>query len=573
MVGRRASSEAWRCCAFAGLAALFLLAGCTTGHYRKSADDEAYRIIQQKQKAVFGGTNDFSIATPYSNRKPEEIRSQDIIRERSVPNERRIGLSDALDLAVTNNRAYQFRKETLYLTALNLTRDRHDFGPQFFAGATVDGERDSSGERSAGISSQAGVSQLLKTGARLGVTVANDVLRYYTGDPRPTATTRLSVNLFQPLLRGAGASIVAEGLTQSERNVIYEVRAFSHYQRTFALDVVSAFFRLLQQKDTVRNEYNNYLNLVRARERAEALSRDRLPAFQVDQARQDELRARSRYISTTERYVATVDTLKSLLGLPISESLTLDDTDLENLKTLGLPPVPLTDEKAFACAIEHRLDLLNEIDRFEDSKRKVKVAADQLKPDFNIFANASLRSEGPEDYTRFDLNRYQAGAGVELNLPLDRLRERNTFRASLVSFERQVRSFAQTLDDTRNELRQDLRALDQARQNYDIQKLAVELADRRVESVELLLLAGRAQIRDQLEAASAQVQARNSLTQAVVDYHLARLNLLIDLGVLNTDRSRFWMAEQPIPGTTDNPDAKPSPPNDDVIPPEKLFGN
>src|SRR5690606_34926554 len=124
-----------------------------------------------------------------------------------------------------------------------------------------------------------------------------------TGDPRRTATTVLSLDLVQPLLRGAGSDIVAENLTQAERNVIYEVREFAHFQKSFAVDIASSYYRILQQQDAVRNEYNSYRNLPVARERAEALARDRLPEFQVDQARQDELRARNRYILAVERYL------------------------------------------------------------------------------------------------------------------------------------------------------------------------------------------------------------------------------------------------------------------------------
>ena len=401
--------------------------------------------------------------------------------------------------------------------------------------------------------------------------MANDFLRYFTGDPRPSAASRVSVDLFQPLLRGAGPAIAAESLTQSERNVVYEVRSFSQYQMQFAVDIVSAYFRLLQQKDAVRNEYNNYNNLVLARERAEALSRDRLPAFQVDQARQDELRAKIRYISTAENYVAAVDRLKLLLALPLGEGLMLEDADLDELKKLGLEDIRLSDTEAFAFTIQKRLDLLNEIDRFEDSKRRIKVAANALKADLNFLANASLSSD--EDYNRFDINKYRASAGLELNLPFWRLRERNSFRSALVSFERQVRSLSQTFDDTKNELRQDLRAVQQARQNFDIQKLAVELADKRVESVGLLLLAGRAQIRDQLEAASAQVQARNALTQALVDFHLARLNLLVDLGILDTGPEKFWLADQKTPASSGDVPGRPKLDADAVVPPDKLFGN
>lgn len=552
------------------IAGLLFLAGCTTSHHRKAADKEAYGIIQQKQQAALGATNAFTIDTPYSSRKPEEIKADELLAQRSGGVRRKIDLTDALEIALKENRTYQSRKETVYLSALQLTRDRDEFKPRFFGSSSAQGTRDSAGERYGTIDNRVSASDVMKTGGRVGIAVANDFLRYFTGDPRPSAASRVSVDLFQPLLRGAGPAIAAESLTQSERNVVYEVRSFSQYQMQFAVDVVTAYFRLLQQKDAVRNEFNNYNNLVRARERAEALSRDRLPAFQVDQARQDELRAKIRYISTAENYTAAVDRLKLQLAVPLGEDLVLEDADLEDLRKLGLEDIQLTDTDAFAFAVKKRLDLLNEIDRFEDSKRRIKIAADALKADLNFIANASLDSD--EDYNRFSIDKYRASAGLELNLPFWRLRERNSFRSSLVSFERQVRSLSQTFDDTKNELRQDLRAVQQARQNYDIQKLAVELADKRVDSVELLLQAGRAQIRDQLEANAAQVQARNSLTQALVDFHIARLNLLVDLGMLDTAPPKFWLAGQKLPATSDTAARRTRLDPDAVIPPDQLFG-
>jgi hypothetical protein len=166
-----------------------------------------------------------------------------------------------------------------------LTRERREFKPQFFASSTATGERSSSGDKSVRVASRAGADQLFKTGGRLGIDIANDLLRFYTGDPRRTAVSSISANLVQPLLRGAGTQIAAENLTQAERNVIYEVRNFSHYQNTFAVDVVSTYFRLLQQQDNVRNQYNNYLSLIAFREQAQDLAVDRLAAIQADQVR------------------------------------------------------------------------------------------------------------------------------------------------------------------------------------------------------------------------------------------------------------------------------------------------
>ncbi|MBC8002087.1 MAG: TolC family protein, partial [Opitutaceae bacterium] len=313
-----------------------------------------------------------------------------------------------------------------------------------------------------------------------------------------------------------------------------------------------------------------YQNLILSRERAEALAFDRQPAFQADQARQDELRAKSRYVIAVDNYQRSVDSFKLQLALPLGVEIDLDDSALEDLKKTGLVSVSLEETEGYELAVKNRLDLINEIDRFEDSKRKITVAADGLKTTLNVFANASLNSDNP-DYAKFDFNNWRGGVGLQLNLPLDRLSERNIFRTSFINFERQLRSFAIFLDDTRNEIRQDLRTLQQSRQNYDIQTISAELAERRVESATLLLQAGRAQIRDLLEAQSALLQARNAVTALLVDYNVARLALLLDLGLLKTDVDQFWVKEFYVPTRLA---AQPTTGvGDEVIPPDKLFGN
>jgi outer membrane protein TolC len=561
------------------LALLFTVAGsgCTSSHYRKSADKESYGILAQKEKSLFGKTNSFTINTKYSARDIKDIKSAEIVKERLTDSKEAIAIDDALRVAFEHSRTYQLRKEQLYLAALGLTRERYEFGPKFTAVTTATGTRESTGDRKGELNSQISMSQLLKTGGRITATLANDVLRFYTGTPRPSATTTMSIDLVQPLLRGAGAQIVAENLTQAEREVVYEIRSFTHFQRTFALDILSTYLRLLQQKDSVRNGFTNYNNLVRLRERAEAYGVDRMQAFQVDQARQDEFRAKSSYILTVERYQSSLDSFKTTLGLPQGVDLALKDSELEDLDKAGLFPINLTETAGYEIAVDSRLDLVNDIDRFEDAKRKVKVAGNQFKPDLNLFASASIDSLAPTDYARFNWNQYQASSGVELRLPLDRLRERNAYRTQLINFERAIRNLSLALDSMRNDVRTGLRSLEQTRQNYDIQKLANELANRRVESVKMSLEAGRTgvQIRDLLDAQSALLTARNSVTQVLIDYHLARLNLLVDIGRLDTDSERFWLKEQAVTGADGQPLQRvpTGQDNDGVVPPEKLFGN
>src|SRR6185295_5070504 len=103
------------------------------------------------------------------------------------------------------------------------------------------------------------------------------------------------------------------------------------------------------------------------------------------------------------------------------------------------------------------------------------------------------------------------------------------------------------LDDLKTDLRTDLRTLDASRQSYEIQNRAKDLADRRVESSELSLQAGRIQVRDVVDAQTARVQAYNAATAALVEYHLTRMQLLLDLGLLKTAKEKFWLDAGDLP--------------------------
>ena len=544
-----------------------VLAGCSTAKYRAAADRDTYDILRQKEAAVLGQAHPFTITTPHSGLDPQELAATEIIGERATVVDLTLTFPDALAQAFSANRQYLSRKESLFLTALALTAERHRWTPRLSAEQEASIRRLSAGGTSRGTDGRFGVTQLLKSGGSVGLTLANDLLRVSSGDPRYTASSAVSLNLAQPLLRGFGADVAAESLTQAERDVIYEIRSFSRSQRTLAVDTASHYYRLLQQQDTVRNEYSNYRNLVQARERAEALAVDRLPEFQVDQTRQDELRARNRYVNAVEQYQATLDDFKVFLGLPLGTRLRLDATALAILVQQGLLAIPLDERQALELALAERLDLLNEIDRFDDAKRKIVIADDDLRTELELFANASLASTPVNRWERYNADQATGTLGLRLKLPLDRLNERNAYRRTLIDFERQLRQLALSADQVRDDIRSAFRTLNNARQNYQIQQLSADLAARRVESANLLLQAGRAETRDLLDAQSASVQARNALTQALVDYHLARLGFLRDLDRLEISATglthRLPEATGPLPAL--------STPQDTLVAPDQLF--
>jgi hypothetical protein len=121
------------------------------------------------------------------------------------------------------------------------------------------------------------------------------------------------------------------------------------------------------------------------------------------------------------------------------------------------------------------------------------------------------------------------------------MRERNEYRATLVSFESQLRSLTLTLDRFKQRIDGGLRALEAARLNILSGQAQLAIETRRVEMNTILLEAGRVQIRDVREAQDALIDAQNALTARIVAYLRARLELLLDMGVLQTGLEKFWL--------------------------------
>ena len=550
-----------------GILGLTTWLGCQTEGHRADADAEVLAILNERSRQILGEEAGTNLVSTTVGERPDTVSPARIIQERFADGGRTLTLPAALEMAERHNRSYQLQRETLYLQALSLTGTRHKF--VWNPSSTVDLgiARQTDGGLRGDSDADVSVQKLFQTGASVTATLANDLVLYFDGKPK---VPDLTLKLTQPLLRGAGAEIAAEVLTQAERDVVYAVRDYSHYQKTFAIETVGEYFRVLQDKDAVRNSYNNYLNLQKARDRAEAMAEaERLARYQVDQARQSELSARVKYLKAVESYRQALDSFKQRLSLPLGEALRLEDRALTDLVAQGLTPLELDERHGYLMAVTNRLDVLNEVDRFEDAQRKVRVAASDLKPGLDVVVDASLKKQF---YSSFSPEEFASTSGLKLKLPLNQLTERNAYRTSLINFEKQMRKLATELDSLRENIREGIRALEQERENYFIQKAALDLARQQVEVMPLLLQNDDADIRDQLEAQADLVEAQNDVTSAVVDYHVARWNLLKNLGALSVEGEQFWLKNQSVSGssTADNPETAEILP--EVITPEQVFG-
>ena len=103
-----------------------------------------------------------------------------------------------------------------------------------------------------------------------------------------------------------------------------------------------------------------------------------------------------------------------------------------------------------------------------------------------------------------------------------------------------MRAYQAAEDALKESVRGAIRSLRETREQLRIQYLAVELAERRVRNNDLLLQAGRAEMRDVLDAQAALLTAQNALFSAIKNYRIRELELQKVLGLLDVAIDGVW---------------------------------
>lgn len=234
---------------------------------------------------------------------------------------------------------------------------------------------------------------------------------------------------------------------------------------------------------------------------------------------------------------------------------------------IELPELNLEEGPALASAKANRLDLQNRLGQVTDAWRKVTVAANALRGDVDVVTSANLITD-PDRNNPFNFaaeaNTYSVG--LQFDAPLNRLAERNVYRASLIAYQRAKRAFIDLSDQVELQVRQDLRELARTRSSFAIARQQVLSAARQYENARLTLLGPRdrraandATTLNLLQALSNLLAARNALAANFVLFEQRRQQLLLDLEELQLDDRGF-----PINATSPyntRPDDSPTGPN------------
>ena len=396
------------------LAMLFVVgtisqAGCHRGFYRRQADADAQRLIREKQNDPrWACTSDGTILInpqsrmfdPFSQdhppMPPDDPTSNELMQcvdghpgyplweangnTNYVVNpewesylavnengEAVLDLPTAYQLALINSTELQDARESLYISALDVSLDRFGFETNMFAGSLLDwvvSGKDTSTLTTRTNGTPGGGTKLRKlgtAGATFAIDLANSFVWQFNGSNPAAVRSLINFSIAQPLLRGAGRDVVMEALTQAERTLLSNVRQFDRYRRGFYLRITTGrspgnslasrgivlpgsfnssanggYMGLLQRQQQIRIDEFNVSQLEDVLEQfREYFKRDRISGVQVSNFESTVYQAQRRLLEQKTAYQNQVDTYKILLGLPPTLNVVIKDDYLDRFKFIS----------------------------------------------------------------------------------------------------------------------------------------------------------------------------------------------------------------------------------------------
>lgn len=532
------------------IVSVLVINGCTkdTAHYKQQADKEVYAIIDEQWKDDFGPRSNYKITETQNS--PNDLDQADPLKD-ILPKSGILSLEDAVRLATYNNRRYQKEKEILYTRALDLTLAAHRFAPTYFSESAAGYSKNNKAEAIAA-ASNIGRQRLFDSGMHLTTDIAFAWADILTGDLKSGLGAIFQAALTKPLLRDSQRKILAENLTQAQRDSLYQIRLFNRFRKELAVSVTNSYYNTLLCYEKLENARQNHDNLKKTYQLMEKMVKvGRLENFELQQAQQDILESRDICIKQDNLCKQSLDQFKRILSIPPTANIDIDTKSLSVLASKGLTAPAFSEQQAVETALQTRLDLLNASDSIADAKRKIGVAAEAFRASLDLTASTSstTRRTSTKDLSGINSNN---SVGLELDLNLDKKAERNQYRKALIALDQAKRNYQESRDITAMQVRTAFRKLTEAANVRDIQLKSLDLAANRLKKTSILLQYGRSNTRDILDAQEDLFKAKNAASEALVEFTVATLEFYRDAGVMEIKEDGMWKTKK----TAQKPEAE-----------------
>ncbi len=438
-----------------------------------------------------------------------------------------LSLSQAVDEALAKNDRLLTQHDAVTQSDLGLRLARNEFRPKVTPNMLGSfGQTDISSQ-----TYRVDLSQRLTTGTELrvstgtttaeipGVPGGDDVLFY-------NADTTLTVS--QPLLRGFGRSVSRRSLTNSEMRRVDADRALSLAEQQVALDVASAYYRLVSQEAFVAVARQSVDRARKLRDASEAkLDAGIVSQLDVLRAQQLVAQAETQLFDAQSGIEDARDQLLQLVGRKAS-----DPFDVQTQIPMADSP-PIDVDRATQVALQNRLDLQSRTAERSEADQQLRFTRNQLLPQVDM--NLALTRRLPADSfaQSFGLDGFRFATFFTIAMPVDRTAQQVAFQTALLDRDRRARELTTLERQISTDVRRSLREHERLVRGIIAADTSIEIGRREVEVAQFRYERGLSNNLDVVSAESNLLAAESRRIQALADAAVSRLRLRATLGVFN----------------------------------------
>ena len=242
--------------------------------------------------------------------------------------------------------------------------------------------------------------------------------------------------------------------------------------------------------------------------------------------------------------------LYKAIGGPLREetsNLYIAQTQIR-LFLIDIDKLEIDQKAAVTFAHQNRLDQMNREAQVMDAFRKIEVAADALQSELNVTGQLGLGTDPSKNNAfRLDSSANTYRVGVQFDGPLNRLNERNVYRATQIAYQQATRNYVAGKDTIANEVRSSLRQIELRRLNFQIARQQLVAATRQVDQAQIALRssfeANTNLTRDLLQSLQVLLNTKNNLIFNWIDYKIAKIRIFTVLELLYLDDNGVWINE------------------------------
>jgi outer membrane protein TolC len=343
----------------------------------------------------------------------------------------------------------------------------------------------------------------------------------------------LNLSFTQPLLRGAWPLVVNEPVVSAKSDLLKEELSVEccdvNSRQKLMFDVISQYSDIKNQLELVQIAKMAVERAIRLFKATEAKVKVDL-ATQLDLSRAEiQLSTQARSLNRAVQDFATKEeNFKILLGLGGEERIELTDPIVyepsEAIKAEDL-------SKFIEIATRNRPDLRAEEIRVEDADRKLKIARRDYLPDLSFNATETVSNLGGLDALS-EANKHNWSTSLTLRYPLPLTTQRVNIDQNVVALRRGKRLLVERREGMIKDVRTDLINAVKGQEQIEIAKAEIVSAEKKLKIANFRFDRGLASNFDVVDAENNLIQARQNLTQTIVNYLVARNKLALDMGVL-----------------------------------------